>query len=307
MDYRSFGKRFEDISGITITPFKEESKEIDWNGVKENVEFLINRGINVLVPCGNTSEFYALTLEEAKEEIRYVVECANKRATVLAGVGYSVATAIEMGNYAKDVGADCIMIHMPIHPFMTDDGVVDYFKSIIENVDLPAVIYFKNPAISDRVLEELSSLDRLVAVKYAINDLPRFARTVQSIPANRDITWVCGVAEKWAPFFFHAGATGFTSGLVNLYPEKSLELLEALKTKDEAKIWSVWNEVLPFENLREKYNSGVNVAIVKEGMRQLGLNAGVTREPVSPLSTEDKAAVRSLIQRWKLDIRKQPQ
>ena len=74
MTNKVLAEKLKTINGITITPFKEGTREIDWQGVEENVEYLIAKGIKVIVPCGNTSEFYALTLEEAKEEIKRTVE-----------------------------------------------------------------------------------------------------------------------------------------------------------------------------------------------------------------------------------------
>ncbi|MBM7573388.1 dihydrodipicolinate synthase family protein [Aquibacillus albus] len=302
MDYKNFSKQLETISGITITPFKKYSKEIDWDGVKENVEFLIRKGLKVIVPCGNTSEFYSLTIAEAKEEIRRVVEYVDGRALVIAGIGYAVDTAIEMGSYAKDVGADGVMIHMPIHPYITNNGATAYFRKVIQSVDLPSIIYFKDPHLSDDILHELAPLEKFVAVKYAVNHLPRFTYTTQTLDPNHHVTMICGTAEKWAPFFYQAGAKGFTSGLVNVYPEKSFELLEALQRSDMEDVWKIWREILPFEELRAKYNSGNNVVVVKEAMNLLGLNAGVTREPVGELSQADKQAVTDLIKDWGITL-----
>lgn len=299
---RTLNRQLETISGITVTPFDKKTKEIDWEGVKENVDFLIDKGIKVIVPCGNTSEFYSLTVEEAKEETRRVAEYVAGRALVIAGVGYSTATAIEMGNAAKDAGADGIMIHMPIHPYITSEGAEDYFRSIITGVNLPSVVYFKTPHVSDDILHRLAPLENFVAVKYAINDLPRFTNTAQTLDPNYGVTLICGTAEKWAPFFYQSGAKGFTSGLVNVYPEKSLDLLQALQQDDKDTIWRIWKEILPFENLRAKYNNGNNVVVIKEAMEQAGLNAGVTREPVAPLNQEDKEAVARLLKEWGLNL-----
>lgn len=303
MSYELFSKKLETISGITITPFDKETKEIDWDGVKANVDFIIEKGIEVIVPCGNTSEFYALTLDEVKKETKKTVEYANGRAIVMAGIGYSADTAIELGNHAKEVGADCVMIHMPTHPFITTEGATEYFKKIIEAVDLPSVLYFKNPHLNDQILYDLAPLEKLVGVKYAINDLPRFRKVVSNLPKEHNVTLICGTAEKWAPFFYNAGATGFTSGLVSLYPEKSLELLHALRNNDMETAWRVWDEIVTFEDLRERYNNGINVAVIKTAMEYVGLNAGVTREPVEMLSGQDKKEVEELVDRWGLRIR----
>ncbi len=300
MGHSNFSERFSTISAINIVPFKNGTKEIDWKGLEENIQFLLKNKLEVIVPNGNTGEFYSLTLEEANNIIKEVVRLVDGNATVVAGVGYAVDTAIEMGRVAQKAGADCVMIHQPIHPYVTEKGAIDYFRNIIEALDIPSIIYFKDPNLSDNVLKELAPMEKLVGVKYAINDLPRFAKLVREVPKKHNIAWICGTAEKWAPFFFHTGAVGFTSGLVNLYPEKSFELLTALRENNNEIVWKAWSEVLPFENLRAKNNNGNNVVVIKEAMELLGLTAGITREPVASLGENDKKELSDILQSWKL-------
>ncbi len=101
MDYAAFGKKLETITAIHITPFDEETRQIDWEGLEANIEFLMANGTEVIVPCGNTGEFYALTLEEAKAVMKRVIDTVNKRAIVMAGIGYAADTAVELGRYAR--------------------------------------------------------------------------------------------------------------------------------------------------------------------------------------------------------------
>lgn len=297
MSINNLHEKLKTISGITITPFKSNN-EINWQGVEENVEYLVEKGLEVIVPCGNTSEFYSLTIDEANEETKRTVKIVSGRALVIAGVGYSVKTAIEMGLEAKKNGADAIMIHMPVHPYITSEGAKNYFEEIMKGVDIPTIIYFKDPHLDDEILVELTDNEQFVGVKYAINDVPRFAKVVNMIPKNKNIAMICGTAEKWAPYYFIAGADGFTSGLVNVYPEKSFELLNLLKEKNYDEVFKIWHEIVEFEDLREKYNSGNNVIVIKEAMEMVGLSAGSTREPVAPLNTEDKEKVNNLMKRW---------
>ncbi|GAK13966.1 dihydrodipicolinate synthase family protein [Geomicrobium sp. JCM 19039] len=296
----TLSSKLETISGIPITPFRQSDGGIDWNHYEETLNRIVEQGIEIVVPCGNTSEFYALSLDEAKEEIRRTVEIVNGRALVMAGIGYAVPTAIELGNYAKDAGADMVMIHMPVHPYVTSGGVKAYFQDIIEAIDFPTVVYFKDPEVSDQVLVELAPLEHFIGVKYAVNNLPRFAKVVRSVPKEHGVTWICGTAEKWAPFYWNAGAKGFTSGLVNILPGKALEMLEALRRGDESLTWKLWEEILPFEDLRAKYNQGNNVVVIKEAMEMIGQNAGVTRAPVDQLNDEDKRLVEEMLQNWNL-------
>lgn len=300
MDYKEFAKRFHTICAISITPFYKDTKKVDWSGLDENVEFLLKHGTEVVVPNGNTGEFYTLTLEEAKQETRRVVEVVKGRATVVAGIGYSADTAIELGKDAQEAGADCVMIHQPIQPYITTEGAVNYFKKIIEALDIPAIIYFKDPNLSDDVIKQLAPIEKFVGVKYAINDLPRFKKIVREIPKEHNLAWVCGTAEKWAPFFYHAGATGFTSGLINILPELSFTMLKALREGDHETVWNVWEKSVGFEDLRAKYNNGNNVVVIKEAMEMIGLTAGVTREPVAPLNQDDREEVVRILKSWNL-------
>ncbi|MGF9712791.1 MULTISPECIES: dihydrodipicolinate synthase family protein [Paenibacillus] len=300
MDYAAFGKKLETITAIHITPFDEETRQIDWEGLEANIEFLMANGTEVIVPCGNTGEFYALTLEEAKAVMKRVIDTVNKRAIVMAGIGYAADTAVELGRYAQEAGADCVMIHQPVHPYITTPGAVSYYRKVIESLDIPSVLYFKDAHLSDDILLELAPLDKCVGVKYAINDLPRFTRTVRQVSAKHHVTWICGTAEKWAPYFYNAGAKGFTSGLINVHPDLSKGMLKALQTHDWETVWKLWEEALPFENLRAKYHAGNNVAVVKEAMEQRGLRAGITREPVDPLNEADKKEVTAILHQWGL-------
>src|SRR3546814_15352471 len=78
--------------------------------------------------------------------------------------------------------------------------------------------------------------------------------------------WVCGLAEGWAPAFYAAGARGFTSGLVNVDPERSLAIWRALDGGrfDEAR--ALITPIAPFETLRTKHNTGANATVVKEAL-----------------------------------------
>ncbi|SFO95880.1 dihydrodipicolinate synthase family protein [Salibacterium halotolerans] len=299
MEVNRAAEKLKTISAINITPFRGDLT-IDWEVLRRNVDFLLDNELDVIVPSGNTGEFYSLTVEEAKEENRKVSEWAGSRAMVVAGIGYAVETAVEMGLDAKRAGADAVLIHMPIHPYMNEEGTAAYFRRIIEEVDMPAVIYFKNPEISDDVLKKLTPLPQLMGVKYAINDLPRFTKIVRQTPDRHGVTWVCGTAEKWAPYFWAAGAEGFTSGLVNLHPEISHALLEKLRDGDWQGVWDLWEKMVPFEDLRARHHAGNNVVVIKEALQMLGFPAGPTREPVSALSRDENQEVADLLSRWKL-------
>jgi 4-hydroxy-tetrahydrodipicolinate synthase len=295
MDYADLTEKLRTVHAINVTPFREDGG-VDYASLEKNVEFLVAHGLEVIVPCGNTGEYYSLSMEEARAVTRFVAEKVDGRAKVLAGVGYDTKTAGQMASFAQDVGADAVMVHQPVHPYLTTEGLVRYYTGIARAVEIGIVLYVRHEAIDREVLDRVTALENVVAVKYAINDLPGFGALVQSI--DNPVAWICGTAEMWAPFFFVAGAEGFTSGLVNIAPEKSLKMLQGLRQGDREAVQAVWREVAPLERLRAKAHSGYNVAVIKEGMDLLGLAPGRIREPGSGLDESDRQELVRILRAW---------
>jgi 4-hydroxy-tetrahydrodipicolinate synthase len=295
MDYVDLAKRLCTVHAINVTPFRDD-RGIDYALLEQNVEFLIANGLEVIVPCGNTGEFHSLRVEEAKTVTRFVVEKVGDRATVLAGIGHDLQTAREMATFAQDVGADAVMVHQPAHPYLMAEGLVRYYTEIARSIEIGIALYVRHEAVGQGVLDRVTALDNVLAIKYAINDLPRFGNLAQSVE-NR-VVWVCGTAEMWAPFFFAIGAEGFTSGLVNIAPELSLTMLKGLKEGNQELVWDVWRDVYPLERLRAKHSNGNNVAVIKEGMNLLGLPAGRVREPLGELDEADRRELIWILKKW---------
>ena len=301
MDYANLARRLRTVHAINVTPFREDWG-VDYACLERNVEFLIANGLEVIVPCGNTGEFYSLSLEEAEAVTRFVVAKVDGRAKVVAGVGHDTRTVRQLAASAQDAGADAVMIHQPAHPYLTAEGLVRYYTEIARGLEIGVALYVRHETIDRAVLERVTALENVLAIKYAINDLPTFGHLVETI--DNPVVWICGTAEMWAPFFFVVGAEGFTSGLANLAPEMSLGMLQGLREENRKSVQAIWRKVAPLERLRARAHSGYNVAVIKAAMELLGLAPGRVREPGSDLDETDRQELVSILRWWgKLDER----
>lgn len=291
MDFAQLRDALAGIVAIPVTPFAPDGT-IDGPAYRAVLGHMVDNGIRVVTPNGNTSEYYALSAAETRESLDLTVDAVGTRAVVVAGVGGSVPQAIEAAEYARAAGAHAIMIHQPVHPYVSRSGWVEYHAQIAAAVpELGVLTYLRNPSIDGSDLSELAGrASNLVAVKYAVPDPVRFATVMQGCDAS-DIVWIAGLAESSAPGYFAYGATGFTSGLVNLAPRLSLDMLEALRIGDRRKVMEIWAVIRPFEELRARNNSEHNVSVVKEALAQLGLCSRDVRPPISPLGEADRATV----------------
>jgi hypothetical protein len=73
VDHEKLAQRLRTLHAINVTPFRED-RVVDYDLLERNIEFLVANGLGVIVPCGNTGEFYALSVEEAQAVTRFVVE-----------------------------------------------------------------------------------------------------------------------------------------------------------------------------------------------------------------------------------------
>ncbi|MEU0253357.1 dihydrodipicolinate synthase family protein [Streptomyces sp. NPDC006184] len=289
-----------DVVAIPVTPFAEDGS-VDRDTHRALLRRLLDGGITTLTPNGNTGEFYALTPEERRLVAEWTVEEAGDRAAVLVGVGHDLPTAIASARHARDLGAGMIMVHQPVHPYVSAAGWVDYHRAIAESVpELGVVPYLRNAQLPGARLAELAGhCPNVIGVKYAVPDAARFAAFARDAGLDRFV-WVAGLAEPYAPSYFSAGATGFTSGLVNVAPAVSRNMLEALRCGDYPAAMKIWEQIRRFEELRAAHGNANNVTVVKEALAALGLCRRDVRPPSRPLPEDERAEVAAIAAGWSI-------
>lgn len=282
------------ISGILVTPYDREG-EIDPARQKAIVDKAITAGVHVLVANGNTGEFYALTVEEAETMARVSAEHVGGRVPLLTGVGRGVRDACRLARTSRAAGAAALMIQQPPDPFSSPRGLVDYVKAIADAAEgLSIVLYLRNDAIGINAIRELCELPSVVGVKWAT---PNPLKLAEAIAANDpDILWIGGLAEVWAPAFYAVGARGFTSGLINVWPERSVEIHAALEVGDYHMANDLITGMKAFEEIRAEEMNGTNVTGVKAALAAIGHDCGAARPPSAwPLTSSQHAALQAFI------------
>ncbi|MEE1800232.1 MULTISPECIES: dihydrodipicolinate synthase family protein [unclassified Streptomyces] len=297
-DLTSSRDALADVVAIPVTPFTADGT-IDTAAHRALLRRLLDGGVRTLTPNGNTGEYYALGPDERRAVTELTVEEAAGEAAILVGIGLEVPTAVAAAEHARAAGAGMVMVHQPVHPYVSQDGWIDYHRAIADAVpELGVVPYIRNPLLSGETLARLGELcPNVIGAKYAVPDAARFAAFARDAGLERFV-WVAGLAELYAPSYFAGGATGFTSGLVNVAPAVSLGMLEALRAGDYAGAMKVWEQIRPFEELRAAHQSADNVTVVKEALAALGLCRRDIRPPSRALPEEQRAAVASLVAGW---------
>lgn len=265
------------ISGILVTPY-DEGGDIAPARLKPIIDHVLGAGVHIPVVNGNTGEFYALTTDEACTMVTEVTGMVAGRAPVLAGIGRGIRDACRLARASADAGAAALMIHQPPDPFVSPRGTVDYIKAVSDaSGGLPIMLYLRNDAIGTKAIADLCAVPGVKGVKWATPNPLKLAEAIAA--CDPSIVWVGGLAEVWAPAFYAVGARGFTSGLINLWPERSMAIHAALEAGDYGKARELIAAMRAFEEVRAEELNGTNVTGVKAALKAIGKDCGATRPP----------------------------
>lgn len=282
------------ISGILVTPYDEKG-DIAPAKLAPIIDRALRAGVHMPVVNGNTGEFYALTTDEACSMVLEVAQMVDGRAPVLAGVGRGIRDACRLAETSARAGAAALMIHQPPDPFVAPRGTVDYVKAIsAASGGLPIMLYLRNDAIGTEGIKALCDLPGVKGVKWATPNPMNLARAIDA--CDPSITWVGGLAEVWAPALYAVGARGFTSGLINVWPERSVAIHAALDGGDYGTARRLIAEMRAFEDIRAEELNGTNVTGVKAALQALGQDCGPTRPPSAwPLTRAQQTKLRAFL------------
>ncbi|OSP55924.1 dihydrodipicolinate synthase family protein [Pseudoruegeria sp. SK021] len=282
------------ISGILVTPY-DDAGDIAPEKLNPILDRALGAGLHMPVVNGNTGEFYALTTAEACSMVRAVVSQVAGRAPVLAGVGRGVRDACVLAKASAAAGATALMVHQPPDPFVAPRGVVAYLSAIADaSGGLPMMLYLRNDQVGTGAIVDFCAVPGVKGVKWATPNPMKLAEAKAA--CDPSIIWVGGLAEVWAPSFYAVGARGFTSGLINVWPERSIAIHAALEAGSYMAANALISGMKAFEDIRAEEMNGTNVTGVKAALQALGRDCGPTRPPSAwPLTSAQKALLDDFI------------
>ncbi len=208
--------------------------EIDEQGMIDFIEFQIENGIHGLVPCGTTGESATLGFAEHKRVIELTVKAVNGRVPVIAGTGANnTLEAIELTASAKDSGADAVLSVVPYYNKPSQEGLYQHFKTVLEAVDIPMILYNVPGRTVTNMLPEtvarLAQLPNVIGIKEACGCLNQISQIIQSCP--KDFAVLSGDDFTAMPTVL-IGGKGVISVVSNLQPGKTSAMMEAALNGD---------------------------------------------------------------------------
>ncbi|MHB1022216.1 MAG: dihydrodipicolinate synthase family protein [Acidobacteriaceae bacterium] len=281
------------------TPLTAEGA-VDVPGLRRLTKYLLDAGCHGLFANGSMSGFAFLSDREQSRAIATVVETAEAKVPVMAGLGeMSTTRAVQRAREIASLGVTHITLLSPIFYIAQQEHLIRYFSDIAAAVDLPIVLYdnpvlTKNPIHPETILELRQRVPNLVGVKESNQDCVNLQRLLDLTKGDESFSVLTG-SEFLIVVGLQMGVDGCVGGVHNICPRVAVDLYEAFVQGDLAAahhhqrmLTEIW-QIFTYGNVWGGY---------EEALRYLGICERAAGEPyVTALTDGDKAAVRAILSR----------
>ncbi len=274
-----------------VTPFK--NNEIDEEGFRTIINYLIENGVHGIIPCGSTGETINLRLAERKKVAEIAVDEADRRIFVIIGTGdSSTDRAIELTKHAADIGADAVLIVTPFYFKPSQQAIYEYFSEIASIVDISMLLYMVpkftgGVEIDPKTVVRLQEYSNIVGIKMSITDIRKIS-TMINIASNDNFSVFAGSGSAiFATLML--GGIGAVPATGNIATQMIADIYGSFIQHDFEKARDLQLKVLPLDNFLTG-PKGHGIPAIKAGMGMLGLDlqAGIPRSPMLPITDEVK-------------------
>jgi 4-hydroxy-tetrahydrodipicolinate synthase len=281
-----------------VTPFTPKGR-VDEEKYRQLIEFQIENGTDVIVPCGTTGESATLDYKEHDRVIEICIEQVKGRVPVVAGTGSnSTAEAIELSQHAKEMGADGVLLVSPYYNKPSQEGLYLHYKAIAEAVALPQILY-NVPGRTGMNMEagttiRLAEFKNIVAIKEASGSVTQASEIIAKAGDKIDV--LSGDDFLTLPLMA-CGAKGIISVTANIMPADVKAMVVAV---DEGR----WDDARALHLKMLEIHSTMfidsNPVPVKTALSLMGRIDAHVRLPLAPLSAANLARLTAVMKGYGL-------
>lgn len=268
------------------TPFDKNSN-LNLPALEQMLAFLKKTGVHGIFAVGNAGEYYALTQEEKRSVLRTTVNSLEGAIPVFFGAGATTTKeAVELAKIGEAEGADALSVITPSIIKPSEDELFGYFKDICEATKLP-VFFYNNPVVtgvaaSVRLIKRLSHIENFVGIKDSSGD---FALTIEFIRIEKKGFAVLAGRDNLILSTLVHGGNGAISSVASACPEIALGIFNAF---EQGNFEEALRQQMIFAHLRQLFSLGTFPVVIKEALKIRGIDVGMPRAPVAPLSEEKR-------------------
>lgn len=291
---------FGSVITAMITPFKKEGKhEIDHEAVAKLVEHLVKTGTDTILVAGTTGECPTLSHEEEAElfkTTKATIERLGTNTKIIFGAGSnSTQTAIKMSQKAEELGADGLLMVTPYYNKPNQKGLKEHFSAIAKSTKLPIMLYNvpsrTNVSLSAETIIELANeFSNIHSLKEASNNFDILTQIRLSLKSNR--FKIYSGDDGFTLAMMSLGADGVVSVASHFAGEDMQQMIKEFNAGNNEKALELHQKLFP---LFDALFVEPNPTCAKAALETLGFCSSELREPLVPLSSEQKVSLERVV------------
>jgi 4-hydroxy-tetrahydrodipicolinate synthase len=274
---------FKGTGTALVTPFAKDAS-IDKNALRKFIEFQINGNVDFLVVQGTTGESPTLSWDEKLEILDVVAEVNAGRKPIVFGLGGNNTADVAKKMKELPASVNGILSVSPYYNKPIQKGIVEHFKYVASNTDLPIILYNvpgrtgSNMAVETTL--ELAEVSNIVAVKEASGNMEQIMDIIRQRPAGFGV--LSGDDPLVLPLVA-AGADGVISVVSNAFPKDFSNMVRWTATDKHEEAKAIHYNL--FEITKHFFAQG-NPGGVKEALKQMDLMENYMRMPLFNVSDD---------------------
>lgn len=283
-----------------VSPFREDGT-VDYVAGADLAEWLINNGSDGLVVEGSTGEAATMNFEEKVQFMRTIKERIAGRVPIVAGAGTNcTASTIELVKAFEEVGVDGLLVVGPYYNKPTQEGYYQHFAAVARSTKLPIIVYNVPGRTGSNILPETvvrlaNDFENIVAIKEAAGNVAQTADLYRLLP--EDFSIYSGDDTLILPFC-SVGACGLISVLGNIGGNLLQSIMQAYQDGRVKEAADLNKKMVPLA--RALFIESNPIPVKSAVTKVTGINAGVPRLPLTPISAAAEAKMDAVLREYGL-------
>lgn len=292
------------LTGIVppmITPLRARD-ELDIPGLERLVARILDGGASGLFVLGTTGEGPSLGYRLRRELVERVCRLVGGRVPVLVGItDTAFVESVALARHAADAGAEAVVAAPPYYLPEGQPELLEYLDHLVAELPLPLFLY-NMPSLTkvsfepDTVRRAMDN-PKIAGLKDSSGNMIYFHRIVGLLRHRPDWSLLVGPEEMLADAVF-AGGHGGVSGGANVHPRLYVDLYEAARAGDTARVRELHGRVMQIsENL---YHVGRHPSAIIKGIKcalaLLGVCDDFMAEPFHRFREPERSRIRQILE-----------
>lgn len=282
--------KFHGTGVALVTPFNAD-RTVDYQGLKNLINHMVDGGIDYLVSLGTTGETATLNKEEKKKVWEFTAEVNNGRLPLVAGIGGN--DSYEIGESLKTFENNSYSAILSVSPYYSkpnQQGIYEHYKYLSESCELPIILYNVPGRTGSNMSAETTcklahDFKNIIAIKEASGSFDQFNQIMRDKPA--DFLLISGDDPIALPMMA-IGAVGVISVIGNALPKALSDMINLCLKGDFAKANPAHLSLLEFTRL--VFAEG-NPAGIKCALKALNICDDHLRLPLVKVSAELRKSI----------------